>query len=102
MAKTLERMSPQLRSGIIRGLRALEANPYESGTGADIARLIGTKGREDLFRLRIGDYRVIYAVVAEIVYITDIFHRGTGTSNSPEGHEQQPKLVREGSMASRS
>jgi len=76
VAKTLERMSSQLRSRIIRGLRALEANPYEPRAGADIMRLRGTKGREDLFRLRIGDYRVIYAVEAKVVYITDIFHRG--------------------------
>jgi len=82
VAKTLERMNPQLRSRI-RGLRALEANPYESRAGADIARLIGTKGREDLFRLRIGEYRVIYAVVAGIVYITDIFHRGKGYKQLP-------------------
>jgi len=83
VAKTLEGMSPQLRSRIIRGLRALEANPYESRAGADIARLMGTKGREDLFRLRIGDYRAIYAVVAGIVYITDIFHRGKGYKQIP-------------------
>jgi mRNA interferase RelE/StbE len=78
VAKTLERMSPQIRPRIIRGLRALEVNPYEPRAGADIARLMGTKGREDLFRLRIGDYRAIYAVVARTVYITDIFHRGKG------------------------
>ena len=83
VAKTLERMSPQLRSRVIRELRALETNPYESRAGADIARLIGAKGREDLFRLRIGDYRVIYAVVAGIVYITDIFHRGKGYKQTP-------------------
>ena len=83
VANTFERMSPQLRSRIIRELRALETNPYESTAGADIARLIGTKGREDLFRLRIGDYRVIYAVVAGTVYITDIFHRGKGYKQIP-------------------
>lgn len=75
VVKTLERMSSQLRSRIIRGLRALEANPYESRAGADMVRLRGTKGREDLFRLRIGDYRVIYAVEAKVVYVTDIFRR---------------------------
>ena len=37
---------------------------------------LGTKGMGDPFRLGIGDFRVIYAVVAGIVYITDIFHRG--------------------------
>ena len=83
VAKSLERTSPQLRSGIIRELRALRVNPYEPRSGADIARLRGTKGREDLFRLRIGDYRVIYAVVAGIVYITDIFHRGKGYKQIP-------------------
>ena len=75
VVRTLERMTPQLRSKVIRGIRVLEANPYESRPSADIARLKGTKGREDLFRLRIGDYRVIYAVMVRIVYITDIFHR---------------------------
>jgi len=83
VAKTLERMSPQLRSRIVRGIRALEADPYQPRAGADIARLMGTKGREDLFRLRIGDYRVIYAVVEGIVYITDIFHRGKGYKQLP-------------------
>ena len=83
VAKTLERMSPQLRSRIIRGLRVLEANPYDSRPGADIVRLRGTRGREDLFRLRIGDHRVIYAVEAEVVYVTDIFHRGKGYQQLP-------------------
>jgi mRNA interferase RelE/StbE len=72
-----------LRPRIIRELRALELNPYEPRAGADIARLRGTKGREDVFRLRVGDYRVIYAVVAGIVYITDIFHRGKGYKQIP-------------------
>ena len=81
--KSLERMSPQLRSRVIRGLRVLEVNPYESRASADIVRLRGTKGREDLFRLRVGDYRVIYAVVAKVVYVTDIFHRGKGYQQLP-------------------
>jgi len=83
VAKSLERMSPQLRSRVVRGLRVLEVNPYESRAGADIVRLRGTKGREDLFRLRVGEYRIIYAVVANVVYITDIFHRGKGYRQLP-------------------
>jgi len=83
VAKTLSSMTPHLRSRIIHGLRALETNPYESRTGADIVRLRGTKGREDLFRLRIGDYRAIYAVVGKVVYVTDLFHRGKGYKQLP-------------------
>jgi len=46
--------------------------------GVDILRLRGTKGHEDLFRLTVGDYRAICAVQDEIVYVTDLFHRGRG------------------------
>ncbi len=78
VAKALSRMEPKLRARIKHGLRALEENPYESRPTADILRLTGTRGRHDLFRLRIGDYRAIYAVVGNVVYITDLFHRGRG------------------------
>jgi len=83
VAKALARMHPQLRNRIVRGLHALEIDPCEARTGADIVRLRGTKGREDLFRLRIGEYRVIYAVVGKVVYITDLFHRGKGYKQLP-------------------
>ncbi|MFQ6075148.1 MAG: type II toxin-antitoxin system RelE/ParE family toxin [Candidatus Bathyarchaeia archaeon] len=78
VARALSRMPPGLRSTIIDKLRALEEDPYTTRPGADIIRLRGTKGREDLFRLRIGDYRAIYAVHEDCVYVTDLFHRGRG------------------------
>ncbi len=78
VAKALSRMEPKLRARIKNGLRALEENPYESRPSADILRLTGTRGRHDLFRLRIGDYRAIYAIEGNVVYITDLFHRGRG------------------------
>jgi len=83
VTKTLSRMNPQERSRVIRGLRVLETNPYETKAGADIVRLKGTKGREDLFRLRIGDYRAVYAVEEQTVYVTDLFHRGRGYPRLP-------------------
>jgi mRNA interferase RelE/StbE len=83
VVKTVAGMNPQLRSRIISGLCALETNPYESRAGADIVRLRGTKGRQDLFRLRMGDYRAIYAVVDKVVYVTELFHRGKGYKQLP-------------------
>ena len=71
-------MSPELRSRIIRVLRNLQKGSFQSRSGADIARLGGTKGRQDLFRLRVCEYRVIYAVEDNIVYVTDPFHREKG------------------------
>lgn len=82
VAKTLSGMRPKERSRIVKALRVLETDPYESRTGADVVRLKGTKGREDLFRLRIGNYRAIYAVQGRTVYVTDLFHRGRGYSGS--------------------
>ncbi len=83
VAKALERINPPLRARIKRGLRELKTNPYEARSGADIVRLRGTKGRDDLFRLRIGEYRVIYVVIGRIVYVTDLFHRGKGYKQLP-------------------
>jgi mRNA interferase RelE/StbE len=56
----------------------LAENPYESRPGVDIVRLAGTKGRQDLYRLRVADYRAIYAIESRVVYVTDLFHRGKG------------------------
>ncbi len=83
VAKTLSGMSPQLRRRIVEKLHLLEENPYEPRPGVDIARLKGTKGRADLFRMRVGDYRVIYAIDGGVVYVTDLFHRGKGYIQLP-------------------
>jgi mRNA interferase RelE/StbE len=71
-------MEPKLRERIKSALRKLAENPYESRASVDILRLAGTKGRQDLYRLRVGDYRAIYAIEGKFVYITDLFHRGKG------------------------
>jgi mRNA-degrading endonuclease RelE of RelBE toxin-antitoxin system len=38
-----------------------------------MVRLRGTRERADLFRLRIGDYRAIYAIEDQAVYVTELF-----------------------------
>jgi mRNA interferase RelE/StbE len=78
VAKTLPGMNAKTRSRIIRALRVLQNDPFQPRAGADIVRLMGTRGRQDLLRLRIGDYRAIYAVEDNVVYVTDLFHRGKG------------------------
>jgi len=75
-AKSLERLEPKVRERIKSALRSLGENPFEARSGVDIRRLAGTRGRQDLYRLRVGDYRAIYAVEGKVVYVTDLFHRG--------------------------
>jgi mRNA interferase RelE/StbE len=78
VVKTLTQMTPALRSRIIKALRSLQADPFHPRASEDIVRLKGTRGRQDLFRLRVGDYRAIYGIEGNIVYVTDLFHRGRG------------------------
>ncbi|MCD6146431.1 MAG: type II toxin-antitoxin system RelE/ParE family toxin [Thermoplasmata archaeon] len=40
--------------------------------------LKGLKGREDLYRLRVGDYRIIYYEDDECIKVTQIIHRSRG------------------------
>ncbi|MCD4843925.1 MAG: type II toxin-antitoxin system RelE/ParE family toxin [Methanosarcinales archaeon] len=42
----------------------------------DTKKLKGIKGREDLFRLRIGNYRIVYFEDVKSIKIIQIFHRG--------------------------
>jgi mRNA interferase RelE/StbE len=77
-ARTLRGMDPRTRARIVQGLRALEDDPRRGRPGADIRRIKGTKGRRDAYRLRVGDYRVLYGIEAGRVYVTLVFHRGRG------------------------
>ncbi|MGQ0536320.1 MAG: type II toxin-antitoxin system RelE family toxin [Methanobacteriota archaeon] len=59
-------------------LRRLADDPRTARPGADIKRLKGTHGRQDLYRIRIGGYRAVYAVEPAEVLVTDLFARGAG------------------------
>ncbi len=76
--RALRSMPPGDASRVRRGLRALENDPYTPRSGADIRKLQGTAGRQDLYRLRIGRYRAVYAIEGREVLVTDLFERGAG------------------------
>ena len=67
------RLPESARSRIRRALFEFAA------TGrADVKRLAGIRAREDLFRLRIGEYRIVFAVTATDIRVTRIIPRGEG------------------------
>lgn len=76
--KFLERTQRPHRERIAVALRVLEADPFTPRSGADIKRLHGTRGREDLYRLRIGKFRAVYEVEGAEVLVTQIWERGHG------------------------
>ena len=76
--KFLDDLDEKNKDRIKRSLRQLQEDPIRSRPGADIRRLVGTKGRQDLFRLRVGDFRAIYAIEGDTIWVTEIFSRGKG------------------------
>ncbi|TLZ49937.1 MAG: type II toxin-antitoxin system RelE/ParE family toxin, partial [Methanobacteriota archaeon] len=75
-ARQLRKLSQRHRSRIETGLSVLEEDPFRSRPKADIRAIEGTEPRK--YRLRIGDYRVVYAVVVRDVRIIEVFVRGRG------------------------
>jgi mRNA interferase RelE/StbE len=53
--KALRRLPGTVRERILRALIALEVNPF----AGDVKKLSGT---EQLWRLRVGDYRIVYEI----------------------------------------
>lgn len=68
--KDLERLSRSLRERVFHRIELLATNPRPSGC----KRLAGA---DDLWRIRIGDFRVIYSVddAGRIVDISAVRHR---------------------------
>jgi len=67
-----------LEERISRSVRALAEDPFTPRPGVDIARL--RLPGERLFRLRVGEYRVLYEVELgqRVITVTSVFHRGKG------------------------
>ncbi|MBI4393376.1 MAG: type II toxin-antitoxin system RelE/ParE family toxin [Euryarchaeota archaeon] len=76
--RELEYLPSDVAARIKAALRTLEEDPFTPRPKADIRRLHGTAGRAPAYRLRVGDYRVQYAVESKTVLVTRVFARGEG------------------------
>ena len=72
--KDLKRIPKYIVDRFLDSLDGLEEDPIHARSGMDIKRL---KGNE-IFRLRLGDYRVLYSIeiATNTVKVTSIYHRG--------------------------
>ena len=68
--KTLDKMDAELRGRMIRAMRILEGDPRHPGA-------IKMTGPEDLYRVRVGDWRMVYAIRDRelVVLVIRIGHR---------------------------
>ena len=66
----LEKMPGITSQRIVRALEALSHEPFPRGA-------VKLKGEEAIFRIRVGDYRILYEVHRDrsIIVIADIDHR---------------------------
>lgn len=76
--KFLVNLNPEAKERLKAGIKGLETDPFKSRSHADIKKLKGTKKREALYRLRIGDYRVIYTVEGDTIFVLEIIPRERG------------------------
>ena len=60
--RDLAALSAEVQTRIVKALRTLEANPRPSG----VEKL---KGEDNAYRLRVGDYRILYAVHDKILFV---------------------------------
>src|SRR3990167_7224553 len=71
-AKDLRRLDPPVRRRVLRILEVLRRTPYPE-PGLPIKPLVGASPPQ--YRLRIGDYRVVYLIEASRILVVRVAHR---------------------------
>jgi len=77
----LSQLDSSTRKRILAAMRQLRENPSISKPGSDIRKLRVPEGSTPLYRLRVGEYRVIFAVEGTTVLITELVHRSQAYRN---------------------
>ena len=79
-SRTFEKQFRKLQRGeqdrLRKAWRALAEDPHTPRVGADIRPLQGTEPPK--YRIRVGEWRIIYVVEDEEVKMIDLFRRGRG------------------------
>jgi len=69
--KEFQKLPNTIQKRIIKTLDILKTDPFN-----EILKIRKLRGRENLFRIRVGDYRIIYSVESsEMLFIFRIRHR---------------------------
>lgn len=74
--RQLRRLPKDAQGRMTKALRVLEEDPFRPRPKADIRPIEGTEPRK--YRIRLGIYRAVYAVVGREVRVLEIFTRGRG------------------------
>ncbi len=75
--KQLGKIRKDQKQKIVDTIRQLESDPIKSRVKVDIKKLIGIKEQSDLYRLRVGSYRIIYEISETTIWISEIVKRSS-------------------------
>lgn len=76
--KKFNQLEENIQNSIRKTLKELEKDPFLSRSKCDIKLLKDTQPKK--YRLRIGEYRIIYVIESEKVKIIDLLKREIGYS----------------------
>ncbi|MBI2172660.1 MAG: type II toxin-antitoxin system RelE/ParE family toxin [Candidatus Aenigmarchaeota archaeon] len=74
--KFLNTLDRKIQPSIKEHLKTLSKEPYSKLL--DIKKLKGMGRKPDIFRLRVGEYRIIYFIQGNEILVTDIIRREAG------------------------
>ena len=77
--KQFDDIPKQFQENIRKGLKELGNDPYEPRSGADIKSVEGTNPQK--YRMRVGEYRIVYRIEGKVVKVIEVFPRGRGYRN---------------------
>jgi mRNA-degrading endonuclease RelE of RelBE toxin-antitoxin system len=73
--KELNRFSDDVQDTVKTKIRALSEEFNKPGSKLDVVRMSGVKKGVQLFRLRVGDHRVVFEFADATIWIARISHR---------------------------
>jgi mRNA interferase RelE/StbE len=70
--KEFDRLPAKMKARAVEAITLLSENPY-----SELLKIKKLKGSEDLYRIRLGDYRIVYEIRAArlIILVIKIGHR---------------------------
>ncbi len=72
----LKNINKRTASRILSSIKELEEDPFRTRPKADIKKLKGVSN-PDMYRLRVGDFRIVYTIEKNSVKITHILQRSS-------------------------
>ena len=70
VARKLKKLPRETLKKVVLALKELEEDPFPKGK-----KVKPFVGRPKTYRLRVGDYRIIYKLESETIIVLELFHR---------------------------